>query len=37
MSNNKREEILTDYLTALNDNLDVVPDCTSAPLNVHLK
>lgn len=32
MLNNKREEVLTDYLPTLNDNLDVVPDCTSAPL-----
>lgn len=32
MSNNKKEENLTDYLTALEDNLDVVPDYTSAPL-----
>jgi len=42
MSNNKKEEILTGYLIALEDNLDVVPDYTSAPLtyicnNIHTK
>lgn len=32
MSNSKKEETLTDYLIALEDSLDVIPDYTSAPL-----